>query len=171
MGSRGEMRVGAPAPNQNLRELDHRNARYPSWGGEDTSPPGTKREPSSPSPPRDQRPGTIEKRGEVKTQTPVGKASRIHTGKESLRQGNKHAAVLKEKPYGASPGEATERERSSWEGKTGWQRNELLRPWPAAPKKPRNGKTREESLGAGRRPRRGKRARMNPRGCLGRAWA
>ena len=122
---------------------------------------------SPPGPtPRDHR-----EEGEVKTQTPVGKASRIHIGKESLRLGNKHAAVLKEKPYGASPREATERERSSWEGKTCWQRNELLRPWPAAPKKPRNGKTREESLGAGRRPRRGKRARMNPRGCLGRAWA
>ena len=127
--------------------------------------------PRLPLPPPGPTPRDHREEGEVKTQTPVGKATRIHTGKESLRQGNKHAAVVEEKPYGASPREATERERSSWEGKTCWQRNELLRPWPAAPKKPRDGKTREESLGAGRRPRRGKRARMNPRGCLGRAWA
>ena len=143
----------------------------PAEEGRIPPPPGTKREPSSPSPPPGPTPRDHREEGEVKTQTPVGKATRIHIGKESLRLGNKHATVLKEKPYGASPREATERVRNSWEGKTCWQRNELLRPWPAAPKKPRNGKTREESLGAGRRPRRGKRARMNPRGCLGRAWA
>ena len=75
MGSLGEMRVGAPAPNQNLRELDHRNARHPSRGGEETSPPRNEaRTLVSLSPPV-----TIEKRGEEKTQTPVGKATRIHT--------------------------------------------------------------------------------------------
>ena len=75
VGSLGEMRVGAPAPNQNLRELDRRNARHPSRGGEETSPPPEQSaNPRLPLPPV-----TIEKRGEEKTQTPVGKATRIHT--------------------------------------------------------------------------------------------
>ena len=94
VGSLGEMRVGAPAPNQNLRELDRRNARHPSRGGEETSPPGTKREPSSPSPPRDHReeggredPDTCGKgdtNPHLKRKPPLGKQARRGARRKTL---------------------------------------------------------------------------------------
>ncbi len=91
------------------------------------SPPGT----NAPGPSR--RGGSEDPDTCGKSDTNPHRARKPPSGKQARRGARR-------KPYGASPREATERERSSWEGKTCWQRNELLRPRPATPESPGTGK-------------------------------
>ena len=105
VGSLGEMRVGAPAPNQNLRELDHRNARHPSRGGEETSPPRNEaRTLVSLSPPGANAPGPSRRGGSEDPDTCWEKRHESTPGKKASVRETSTPRCLKKNPMEPPPG-------------------------------------------------------------------